>query len=201
MAVSYSKFTYDDIDRLQLKTVKRTFTYDGSTELTASDWLKETLKQNLRLPLASEKAKCEFIITPILTELVRRNIDRITYFSGYNFNVEKDLGLKGRCDYLLTAVPDSPRIESPVLAVVEAKNDNLDEGIPQCIAQMYALRLFNDRKGKPTPIVWGAVSYGLAWQFLRLEEQTVYLDETTFYIKDLPAILGVLQWIIDFFHK
>jgi hypothetical protein len=197
MAQSYSKFTYDDLDKLNLQVVKHTLAFDGLQAVEPSDLLKETLKRHLRMPLSSEKAKCEFIITPILSDIIERNIDRITYFSGYNFNVAKELGLKGRCDYLLTYVPNSPRIEAPVLAVVEAKNDNLDEGIAQCIAQMFALRMFNEKKGKLTPVVYGAVTFGLEWQFLRLENQLVHLDTNIFYIKELPQILGILQWIVD----
>ena len=201
MAQSYSKFTYDDLDKLNIKVIKHTLTFDGMQPVEPSPLLTETLKRHLRMPLASEKAKCEFIITPILSDITERNINEITYFSGYNFNVAKELGLKGRCDYLLTYVPNSPRIEAPVLAVVEAKNDNLDEGIAQCIAQMFALRMFNERKGKPTPIVYGAVTFGLEWQFLRLEDQLVHIDTNTFYIKELPQILGVLQWIVDLYKN
>lgn len=201
MAQSYSKFTYDDLDKLNIKVVKQTLTFDGMQAVEPSNLLTETLKRHLRMPLASEKAKCEFIITPILSDITERNINEITYFSGYNFNVAKELGLKGRCDYLLTYVPNSPRIEAPVLAVVEAKNDNLDEGIAQCIAQMFALRMFNERKGKPTPVVYGAVTFGLEWQFLRLEDQLVHLDTNIFYIKELPQILGVLQWIVDLYKN
>ena len=201
MAQSYSKFTYDDLDKLNIKVVKQTLMFDGMQAVEPSNLLTETLKRHLRMPLASEKAKCEFIITPILSDITERNINEITYFSGYNFNVAKELGLKGRCDYLLTYVPNSPRIEAPVLAVVEAKNDNLDEGIAQCIAQMFALRMFNERKGKSTPVVYGAVTFGLEWQFLRLEDQLVHLDTNIFYIKELPQILGVLQWIVDLYKN
>ena len=201
MAQSYSKFTYDDLDTLKIQVVKKTLIFEGLKEIEPSEILKVLLQRNLRMPLASKKAKCEFIITPILSDITGRNIDKITYFSGYNFNVAKELGLKGRCDYLLTYVPNSPHIEAPVLAVVEAKNDNLDEGIAQCIAQMFALRMFNDRKGKPTPIVYGAVTFGLEWQFLRLEDQLVHLDTNIFYIKELPLILGVLQWIVDMYKN
>jgi hypothetical protein len=200
MAQSFSKYQYDDLDKLNIQIEKAKFNFEGMTPLTPSDWLNVTLDRNMNLPLASEKAKCEFIIAPILTEMVERNNRSFTYFSGYNFNVEKDLGLKGRCDFLLTQAPKSPRIESPVLSVVEAKNDNLDEGIPQCIAQLFALRLFNERKNKPTPIVYGAVTFGLEWQFLKLQEQTAYIDTNIFYIKELPNILGALQWVIDFYN-
>ena len=200
MAQSFSAFQYDDLDKLNIQLEKMRFPFEGLVALEPSDWLVMTLERNMNLPLASEKAKCEFIISPILTEMVERNNRSFTYFSGYNFNVEKDLGLKGRCDFLLTKAPKSPRIESPVLAVVEAKNDNLDEGIPQCIAQMYALRLFNERKGKPTPTVYGAVTFGLEWQFLKLAQQTAYLDTNIFYIKELPQMLGALQWVIDFYE-
>jgi hypothetical protein len=38
--------------------------------------------------------------------------------------------------------------------------------------------------------------FGLAWQFLKLEDKLAYLDSTIYYISDLPHILGDLQAMI-----
>lgn len=197
MAASYSKFTYDDLDVLQINVQKRAFIPTELPEIQASDWLKTTLKKNLNLPLASEKAKSELIITPILTEMVEYNSNLFTYFSGYTFDVDKTAGLKGRCDYILSLNPLSPRISSPVFTIVEAKNDNLDEGIPQCIAQMYAAHLFNRNRNTPTPIIYGAVSFGLEWQFLRINAHNLAeIDTNIYYQIQLPQLLAALQWVI-----
>ena len=88
-------------------------------------------------------------------------------------------------------------IQAPVLSVVEAKDDNFEKGNPQCIAQMRAVQIFNEREGKPTPVVYGASTYGLAWQFLRLENDIVHVDTRFYALENLPNILGVLQHIVD----
>ena len=50
--------------------------------------------------MQSEKAKSEFIITPILKELQRNNLTKFRLFSGAALNVTKDLN--GICDYILS---------------------------------------------------------------------------------------------------
>jgi hypothetical protein len=58
------------------------------------------------LPLAqrakSEKAKSELLVSPILTELRRLVHEPIQLFSGEEFNVDRELGLNGFCDFLLS---------------------------------------------------------------------------------------------------
>jgi hypothetical protein len=200
MARSYSKFTTDDLTALGVSIIRKQFIFSVDS-IQPSDWLQQTLKLNLHLPLSSEKAKCELIITPILGELLTLNHHSFTYFSGYNFEVEKSLGLNGRCDYLLSLNPQSFSISAPIFSVVEAKNDNLDVGVPQCVAEMYAAQLFNTKHKKNIPVVYGAVSFGLAWQFLRLEGKEAWLDSEIYYISDLPKVIGVLQHIIDLVTK
>ncbi len=195
MATSYSKFTYDDLDKIGI-LVEQIDWLQAPAAIEPSDWLKITLKKNMNLPHSSEKAKCELIIGPILTELVESNNRKITYFSGYNFDVDKLQGLKGRCDFIVSKRPRAPRIEAPIFSIVEAKNDNLDIGIPQCIAEMYAAWLFNKKRGEEVKTIYGAVTFGLAWQFLRLEDKVAHLDSTIYYIRDLPQILGVLQTMV-----
>ena len=193
---SYSKFKYEDLINLGIK-VRRTELFDKIVDSKPSDYLLETLAFNSQLPMATEKAKCELIISPILNEVVRKNLKKLTYFSGYNFDVDEKMGLKGFCDYLISAVYDSPIIEAPIISIIEAKNDNFELGIPQCIATMYAAQIFNDNKEKRQKAVYGAVSIGTEWQFLKLENMVAYQDTQYYSIRNLPELLGVLQTIIE----
>ena len=191
----YSQFTYDDLSALNLKVRERQL-FDNIEEIEPSDFLKQLLSKNLKRNLRTEKAKSELIISPILNELEDRNAHVFSYYSGYNFDVDKKLGLKGFCDYILSFEPDSPIIEAPAFCVVEAKNDNMDVGVPQCVAEMYAAQIFNAKKGRETDFVYGAVTFGYEWKFLRLEKNVAFLDTNIYYVVRLPELLGVLQYIV-----
>jgi hypothetical protein len=197
MAASYSKFTYEDLDNLQISVQTEALNLGTIPHIEPSAWLKETLELNMQLPLASEKAKSEGIIAPILSDLVRQNNFTFTYFSGYNFLVDKNHGLKGRCDFLLSKSPKARRIETPVLSIVEAKNDNLEEGIPQCVAQLYAADLFNQKHGLPSRPIYGTITYAFSWQFILLDGKKAFVDDRTYTLEHLSQIMGILQHIID----
>ena len=196
MPRSYSQFTYDDLSALNLKVRERPL-FNQIEEIEASPTLKTTLEKNLKRNLRTEKAKSELIITPVLNELEDRNATLLGYYSGYNFDVDKKLGLKGFCDYILSFEPDSPIIEAPVFCVVEAKNDNLDVGVPQCVAEMYAAQIFNQKRGIEPTFIYGAVTFGYEWKFLRLEKNVAYLDTNIYYLIRLSELLGVLQEVVN----
>jgi hypothetical protein len=196
MPKSYAQYKYEDVAILGLHLREISFLTEIKP-LEPSNLLKEILKINTKKFLATEKAKSEFIIAPILFEIARKNDETVSFFSGHNLDVDKNLGLKGFCDFLYTKAPQTPIIESPIFCLVEAKNDNLERGIPQCIAEMYASRLFNQRSNKPIEIIYGCVTTGYQWLFLRLEGQTVFQDTTIYPLNELPNILGILQWIVE----
>jgi hypothetical protein len=147
MPKSYSQYTYDDLDGLNL-TVQLHEVFVNIPQVAPSDFLVQTLEINSKQALTTEKAKSEFIIAPILYEIARKNVDKVSFFSGYNFDVDKTLGLKGFCDFMFTKYPRVTVIKEPVFCIVEAKNDNIERGIPQCVAEMYAAKLFNEQKNK-----------------------------------------------------
>lgn len=196
MPKSYSQFKYEDVSALGLNLVSDSI-LTGITPLSASDLLKQVLEINTKQPLTTEKAKSEFIIAPVLYEIARRNADKISFFSGHNLDVDKGLGLKGFCDFLFSKTPKSLFVKEPVLCIAEAKNDNLEKGTPQCIAEMYAAQIFNNRQKKPIETIYGCVTTGYLWQFLQLEGQTVLQDTTIYSIGDLEEVLGVLQFIVE----
>jgi hypothetical protein len=115
--------------------------------VTVSDLPRQTLAENIpvALDITTEKARSEFIIAPVLMEVRRQLHARISLFSGIEFNVDIAQGLHGVCDFLLSLSPLQLAIEAPVVVVVEAKNENIRQGIIQCIAEMVAVQQFNRR--------------------------------------------------------
>ncbi len=198
MPTSYSKFKIQDLEALNIKVRQTNFLSSSITPVAPSPYLTTTIAKNLQKPMSSEKAKSEYLISPILSEIQERNMAFTQLFSGYTFDVDKQKGLKGLCDYILTFSLDTPIvITSPVFSIVEAKNDNLSNGIPQCIAELYAAAIFNQRQGRPLPTLYGATTFGLQWQFIRYTEGFAEVDATVYYINQLPQILGILQHIVD----
>ena len=200
MKRSYSHFKIEDIRELGIK-VSRQKLFDKVENLHPSEWLLQTLSINQQIPAESEKAKSELIISPILNELFIKNPKRFTYFSGYQFNVDPKLGLKGFCDFIISQKYNAAFIESPLVAIVEAKqNQDLVDAAPQCIAEMYAATIFNEKENTPVPIIYGIVTNGYEWLFLKLENTQVAIDTERYVLKNLPELLGVWQIIIDSFQ-
>ena len=88
-------------------------------------------------------------------------------------------------------------LRAPAFAIVEAKNLSLTPGLGQCIAEMIAAQLFNEKGGKPLTTIWGTVTTGLNWRFLKLEGTTVTLDALERPLNGASAILGILLHIAE----
>ena len=199
MRKSYSNFTIADIRALNIETINQCL-FTNITAVKPSKLLTELLKAYKGVPLQSEKSKSEILISPIINEVRLNNPKKMTFFSGYQFNVDEKRGLKGFCDFLISAKYNAVFIESPLLAVVEAKhNQDLLDAIPQCIAEMYAAQLFNEQNTYANKTIFGGITNGYEWLFLKLKASLVCVDTERYIIKDLPQLLGVWQYIIDDF--
>ena len=147
----------------------------------------------LATAIATEKARSEFLIAPILAEVRRQFRNQISLFSGSEFTVAPEQGLQGFCDYILCASPEQLIITRPVVTIVEAKREDIIGGLGQCIAAMVAAQQFNQRSELPTQFICGCVTTGTNWKFLKLKEQTVYIDKLEYYINQIEQILGILM--------
>ena len=159
-------------------------------------WLIDQLKRASTLPFVSEKARSELVISPILLAVREMSSDRMSVLSGIRFDVQPDQGLVGECDFLLSLSDPLPVVRPPVITLVEAKKQDIDAGLGQCIAQMVAARIFNERHEKTGP-VFGCVTTAEIWQFLRLDGSAVKLDPTRRLISEVGELLGVFQRILE----
>ena len=198
--MSYSEFT----SIIKVKQVFGLTTVEGPrflpqiTPINPSATLTDFLANSLPVAVAtgSEKARSEMIITPVLLEVRKILQQNISLFSGEDFTVDYETGLNGICDYLISRSPEMLEIEAPAVAVVEAKKADLKTGIGQCVAEMVAMQKFNEAKGKPISVIYGSVSNGTQWRFLKLEEKIVSIDLNDYALPPVDEILGMLVWMV-----
>lgn len=143
----------------------------------------------------TEKARSEFLIAPILGELKEINPD-VSLFSGTEFNVDIEKGLNGICDFLISKSREQLSIEAPVIMIVEAKKENLNAATPQCIAEMLAAQIFNQNQGNLITSIYGVVTTGSVWRFLKLENRVVNIDLNEIYLNPVDNLLGILTTVI-----
>ncbi len=191
-----------------LKKVKKAFAliekpidlfHDQLKHIEPSNWLKETLKTSLKLALSSssEKARSEFIVVPILLEIEKINSEELTIFSGERLDIDEDKGLKGECDFILSKGPTSSTIQAPIFAMLEAKKNDIKGGLGQCIAQMIGAKIFNQEEDNGINSIYGCVTTGEDWQFLKLEDNVIFMDNNRYYISELNNIIGIFQYIVN----
>jgi hypothetical protein len=193
--MAYSDFKLKElVKQFDLTLNENQDLFGGTTEVEPSETLRSWLIENsaLAADINTEKARSELIIAPILLEVRRQLNYQIGLFSGSEFNVAPEKGLNGTCDFLLSLSPERLFISAPVIALVEAKKEDIRGGLGQCGAEMLAARLFNEQEGNNIPIIYGAVTSGTVWRFLKLDGNVIYIDPIEYYLRDVGKILGIL---------
>jgi len=139
-----------------------------------------------RITLNSEMAKRDFMIAPLLVEVVRQTEAKLNV----EYPIEVSDQLRGELDYLLRSGQE--------LIVIEAKQGDLDRGFNPLAAELIALDQYE--KAKVSGILYGAVTIGEAWRFgiLKREAKSIIKDLHTYGIptdteKIFSTLLGILQ--------
>jgi hypothetical protein len=88
-------------------------------------------------------------------------------------------------------------VEAPILAVVEAKREDISAGLGPCVAEMVAIQLFNEREGTPMPAAYGCVTSGNLWRFLKLAGKALAIDVPEYGLGHLAKILAILVHIAE----
>jgi hypothetical protein len=197
--MSYSDFSLDKITKIfGIKIEEKTGIFSHKMDLELEPFFLKYLQNNIPLAqaISTEKAKSEMIIAPVLIEVRRLLDNKISLFSGVDFNVDTEQGLNGFCDFLISLSSQQLYVESPVIALVEAKNDNLKQGLAQCIAEMIAANKLNQSEENNLKNIYGCVTNGNQWLFLQLTNNTVTVDLDEYYINQPEKIIGVFVNLI-----
>jgi hypothetical protein len=199
--MSFSDFNAhlgDALKKFDLTSLEEAGIFGDRPPASPSQHLSEALAYNV--PLASaigtEKVRSEFIIAPVLLDLKRVHRPHMSLFSGVDLSVDRDAGLTGTCDFLVSASREQFFVKAPVVVVVEAKNESLRDGMGQCVAEMVAAGIFNEREENAIETVYGAVTTGTSWQFLSLTGKALQIDMTEYPIAQPERILGILASMV-----
>jgi len=199
----YSDFTVKKVQEVfQVQLHETTGLFAGLPKKEASPHLLETLKENVPLAASinSEKARSELIIAPILVEIKKQHKGELSLFSGVELTVDREKELSGFCDFLLSRSSEQLYVRSPIVMIVEAKNENIMSGLGQCIAEMIAAEIFNQQESDGANNIinrsYGVITSGNLWRFLKLEGRDVHIDLDDYGIKELTQILGILSAMV-----
>lgn len=171
--------------------------FPGLVPTPGPEWLAGQLARGAELALVSEKARSEYIVAPLLLAVRELSGRAVAIVSGARLDVDPARRLTGECDFLLARSDPVPRVRAPLVTVVEAKRQDIDGGLGQCIAQMVAAAVFNDRAGTPRPAMYGCVTTGETWQFLRLAGPDVTLHRPAYYIDNVGLILAAFGRAVE----
>jgi hypothetical protein len=197
--MAYSSFTLSQVQsQFGLKVDKGVFFHDVPPLIPRQRTIEAMAES---APFAatqgSEKVLSELIIAPLLFELRSLLDGKIGLFSGMDFSIDPGLGLNGVCDFLLTRSSNELLIEAPAIVLIEAKKADLIAAWGQCAAEMVAAQKFNLSMGKEIAVIYGSVTTGMQWQFLKLSGTDLTIDSTQYPLDPLDRILGILKWMLE----
>ena len=198
--MGFSKFKLADVvEKFDLKVNRGIDLFADISEVAKGEYLEIVLKNHLSLAIDinTEKARSEMIIAPILLEVMQKIQPQISLFSGNDLTVDSSQELNGECDFIISLSPQQLFITAPIITLVEAKKEDIIGGLGQCAAQMLGAQIFNQQKGNQISSVYGAVTTGTVWRFLRLSDRLLDIDNKEYYISDVCKILGIFHWIIS----
>jgi hypothetical protein len=192
--MAYNKFTLAQLRKeYHLVITRQSALFADMSPAVISDWLRLTLAKQTEVALqsGSEKARSELLITPILMEVYEQSREHVNLFSGVEFAVDEQRGLAGFCDFLFTLAPLAIDIQAPVVSIVEAKKEDINSGIPQCLAELVAAQIFNAAEERPIDTLYGIITSGTEWKFLRLQGTNATIDTDLYYLDNVEKIVGV----------
>ena len=197
--MAYRNFTLEAVvSRFQLEITESVNLFSEIEPVALRSDFAADLARNVQLASAinTVKAKSELIVAPVLVELREQTGRRISLFSGIDFSVDAESELTGVCDFLVSLSPVQHLLQAPVLALVEAKKDDLTLGLGQCAAEMIAAQRFNAEKGNDISWVYGCSTTGTDWKFLKLAERCLHIDMELYPIRQCDNILGILASMV-----
>jgi hypothetical protein len=139
---------------------------------------------------ASEAARCETIIFPVLKESYK------AYANQYALWIKQSITyndiLHGTPDYFISTRSELGKtvVGSPLILLVEAKKNDFEQGWGQCLAELIAAQKINDDADFP---VYGIVTDGTLWQFGRLVGDTFTQNRTDFALANLSVLFGAVD--------
>ena len=194
MAFSDFKAIPEVQERFSIRHTDNDFITVAETAITPSEQFLQELafsRQYIDV-FASESARCEAIIFPVLREVYKK------YAEDYALWIKKpityDETLSGTPDYFISTRSELGMlvVGIPLIMFVEAKKNDFEQGWGQCLAELVAAQKIN---ADPEVPVYGIVSDGTWWQFGYLVGDAFTRNRTSFSVDDLSTLFGAIDTV------
>ncbi len=171
----------------QFETQAIDFTQKTKIEVSEIKKLQDIFYENLpKISLTSEMAKRDFMIAPLLWEIIRHVKAKIKV----EYPVEIDDKLGGLLDYLIHSEQE--------IIIIEAKKGDLEKGFNQLIAELIAMDKYQS-DNEQLEFLYGAVSIGELWRFGILNRKTknILRDLHTYRVpEDIENVFAIIVGIL-----
>ncbi|WP_339384201.1 hypothetical protein [Microcoleus sp. LEGE 07076] len=107
-----------------------------------------------------------------------------------------DRYLSGFPEYILAKRSSLGKVvfEQPYFLLVQAKQDNFENGWAQCLAEMIAAQRLNENSEQE---IFGIVSNGDVWQFGKLKGNVFTRNQTFYTIQELDKLFAVINYVFQ----
>lgn len=186
---AFSKFTLNEAYK-ELKLTQLTPWKISFTPIAPSDAFQLHLDRLRVFDLERSEEGKKLLIDAILIEAVQP-FTQLKFWKGAS--LESEIA-HGAADYLMTE--KRGYFEAPFFCVIEAKKDDFEQGLAQCLVEMQACQWSNQNIDRAIDI-FGVVTNGGTWQFYKLALDNSVHETLPYAISDLGAILGQLHYIFE----
>jgi hypothetical protein len=160
-----------------------------ATPVDLSDFFQERLQRLTRhFDLESYEESKKLLIDAICDEAMEP-LERLKIWKGAQLEGETAAGY---VDYL---VAERRRyLTAPMLCIIEAKKDDFEQGLAQCLVEMQACQWRNRQENQPIDVL-GIVTNGTSWQFYRLSTSNEVFESAAYSTGDMTLLLGRLRHV------
>ncbi|MCP4138237.1 MAG: hypothetical protein GY754_45160 [bacterium] len=149
-------------------------------------------RQNIDV-FSSEASRCENVIYPVLREVYKQFVEKYALWS--HKSLSYDQKLNGTPDYIFSTKSELGKtvLGHPLIMIVEAKQNNFNEGWGQCLAELVAAQRLNENQ---SITVYGIVTDGELWQFGSLRADVFTRHKTRMVIDELEELFGAITFVL-----
>jgi hypothetical protein len=153
-----------------------------------SDFFNLRLQKLQCFDLRTTEESKKLLIDVVLEEGIE-GFERLKIWKGAKLEADT---VAGYVDYLVAE--DRDYLDVPFVCVREAKRDDFEQGLAQCLVEMGACQWNNRRAGREID-VFGMVTNGEGWKFYRLALSGEVGETELYSFQTIEMLLGALRFI------
>jgi len=155
-----------------------------------SSFFKQRLERLECFDLQTVEESKKLLIDAICEEAIQE-FKRLRIWKGASLEGDR---ASGYVDYLIAE--RKRYLEAPMLCIIEAKKDDFEQGLAQCLVEMQACQWINHKLGREIDVL-GIVTNGTTWNFYKLVSSGQVYETAAHALGDLEVVLGWLHYIFQ----